>query len=552
MSYFDKIEILARHHFAIREKLKIAAPDFEHYFIHLCRSRRTTLRNPNKLNVKEFTILALGKIITSIALFPDDDIMQNVCITTIKENFKMDQDTANHLLEECMILYENENIKSLYKEMKKYKDGLLKRDQYDEAMKIYRRFMKPTDYKKKNKGEVFTPFECIHILLDQIPDYVWKNPNSTFFDPSAGMGGFLVIIYRMLMASLSDVFINRKDRHNHIIKNMLFAAEIDASNVAMMRQIFGSDLHIFHGDTITQFNARRHFGVNNFTVLVGNPPFEKSQQKQTRKNAGDSLWIDFVDKSFSDWLAPNGIFAMLLPPGWRKASDQQSRTKDLWKVMSRDNTIKFIRMFDDKEAKKVFDGHVSIRFDLVVVLKQKLDLKTVIEGTDKKFYQKCLKKLPFLPSGNLNYWFRLSTMKGPKCNVLYRRGLYGTDKHNKSVQETKDSIFKYPLINTICKDTITYRYTDKKNEEGGFGVPKVIFNRRGAWNAPILDLDGKYGMTQDTFGIVVDSRQQGLAIKKYFTPERLAMWGDDLNWSTSQPSQFWKLFRDIPKNFYNL
>jgi hypothetical protein len=143
-------------------------------------------------------------------------------------------------------------------------------------------------------------------------------------------------------------------------------------------------------------------------------------------------------------------------------------------------------------------------------------------------------------------------MKGPKCNVLYRRGLYGTDKSNKSVQETKDSNFKHPLINTICKDKITYRYTNKKSKEGGFGVPKVIFNRRGSWNTPIVDLEGKYGMTQDTFAIVVDSRQEGLAIGRYFTPDRLAMWGDDLNWATSQPSQFWKLFRDIPKNFYNL
>ena len=552
MSYFDKIEILARHRFAIHEKLKIAAPDFGHFFIHLCRTRRKTRLNPKGFLSREFTIIALDKIITVIALFPMDQIIQNLLLNLIKKNYKMDDDTATDLLEECIRFYENENIKSLYKEMKKYKDGLLMRGQYEEVMKIIRRFMKPTYYEQKNMGEVFTPFECIYMLLEQIPDYIWKNPNSTFFDPSAGIGGFLVVIFEKLMSSLSHVFIDPNVRKEHIIKNMLFAAELDASNVAIMRHIFGNGLHIFHGNTITKFNSRRDFGVNNFTVVVGNPPFEKSQQKGTRKNAGDSLWPDFVDKSFSDWLAPNGFFAMLLPPGWRKPSDQQSRTKDLWKVMSRDNTVQWIRMFDDKEAKKVFDGHVSIRFDLVVVSKQKQNWRTVIQGTDKKIYQKNLEKLPYLPSANLNYWVKLFSLKGPKCNVLYRRGLYGTDKHNKSVQETKDCVFKYPLINTIRKDEITYRYTDKKNEEGGFGVSKVIFNRHGAWNTPIVDLEGKYGMTQDTFAIVVDSRQEGLAIKQFFTPNRLVMWGDDLNWSTSQPSIFWKLFRDIPKNFYNL
>jgi N-6 DNA Methylase len=550
MSYFDKIEILARHRFAIHEKIKAEVPNYQDHFIHLCRSRRSTLRNPNKLKIREFTIFALDKILTSIALSTDENMQQNL-LTIIMKNYKMDQDTATDLLEECMILYENENIKSLYKEMKKYTEGLLLKYEFKDVLEIFRRHLKPSYYEKKNMGEVFTPFICICIILERIPDYVWENPNSTFFDPSAGMGGFLVIIYHRLMNSLSHVFINRKERHEHIIKNMLFAAELDASNVAMMRRIFGNGLHIFHGDTITQFNVRRHFGINNFTVVVGNPPFEKSQQKETRKNAGDSLWPDFVTKSFSDWLAPNGYFAMLLPPGWRKPSDDKSRTKDLWKVMSRDNTVQWIKMYDAYESKKVFDGHVSIRFDLVVVMKQKSEYRTIIECTDKKTYQKSLYKIPYLPNGRLNGWCKLFSTKGPKCNV-FNNSIYDSRKSN-IIQKIKNTEFKYPVIHSIHKNgEPVYLYTNKKDKDGGFGVPKVIFNCLGGWNAPILDLEGKYGLSQDTFALVVDTKQEGLAIKKYFTPERLAMWGHDLNWATSVPRIFWKLFRDIPKNFYNL
>lgn len=158
--------------------------------------------------------------------------------------------------------------------MKKFTEGLLLKHPFNQVMEIYRQFLKPTFYEKKNMGEVFTPFECVSMIIDRIPEYIWTNPQSTFFDPSAGMGGFLVLIYKKLMNSLTRVFKDPKVRHDHIIKNMLFAAELDSSNVSMMKQIFGDGLHIFHGNTITQFDSKKHFGLDNFIVIVGNPPLK--------------------------------------------------------------------------------------------------------------------------------------------------------------------------------------------------------------------------------------------------------------------------------------
>jgi len=544
-SYFDKIEILARDRFGIHEKLKAEVFNFQDYFFHLCRNRRS-LRNPNNLKIKEFTIYALDKILTTIEFSPDEN-RQIITIDIIIKNYKMDQDTASDLFEECMILYEN--IKSLYKEMKKYTEGLLLKYEFKDVLTIYRRYLKPTYYEKKNTGEVFTPLQCISISLDRIPDHIWKDPNSTFFDPSAGMGGFLVMIYHRLMTSLSHIFINRKERHEHIIRNMLFAAELDAFNVSLMRRIFGDGLHIFHGDTITQFNARRHFGINKITAVVGNPPFEHPQQKETRKNAGDSLWPLFVEKSFNEWLAPNGFFVMLLPPGWRKPSDDKCRAKDLWKLMSKDNTCLWIKMYDTQQSKDAFEGHVAIRFDLVVVKKQKLNFRTIIEATDKKTYQKCLDTLPYLPNGHLNQWFKLFTARGPKCNVIHS---YVYESRKTIIRDVKDCEFRYPVIKSIVKEGAKLAYTNKKDKAGGFGVRKVIFNELGGWNTPILDFEGRYGMTQHAFAIVIDTKQEGLDIIKYFTPEKLNKWNNDLQWSTSKNTIFWKLFKHIPKNFFNM
>jgi hypothetical protein len=59
-------------------------------------------------------------------------------------------------------------------------------------------------------------------------------------------------------------------------------------------------------------------------------------------------------------------------------------------------------------------------------------------------------------------------------------------------------------------------------------------------------------LSQSSFAIVVDSKKEGLDIIKYFTEDRLKMFEEDLKWATSTNFIFSKLFRDIPKNFYNL
>ena len=41
-----------------------------------------------------------------------------------------------------------------------------------------------------------------------------------------------------------------------------------------------------------------------FDVIVTNPPFQDSTNK---KKTQHKLWIDFTQKTFSEWLKPGGI-----------------------------------------------------------------------------------------------------------------------------------------------------------------------------------------------------------------------------------------------------
>ena len=63
---------------------------------------------------------------------------------------------------------------------------------------------------KDNNGEVFTNIECIEHILDKLDKHyilkfnksIFKNKKLKWFDPSSGIGHFMIIIYYKLMDGL--------------------------------------------------------------------------------------------------------------------------------------------------------------------------------------------------------------------------------------------------------------------------------------------------------------------------------------------------------------
>ena len=70
-------------------------------------------------------------------------------------------------------------------------------------------------------GEVFTPLECCHEIIDEIPLNIMMNKNSTFLDNSAGSGNFLIALKSRLMKYHSE---------EHILNNMLYGVELMEDN----------------------------------------------------------------------------------------------------------------------------------------------------------------------------------------------------------------------------------------------------------------------------------------------------------------------------------
>ena len=533
----------------IKERLHLHT----HYFLAAQRKRKY---NPSKLSLEDFVLDALLHVIQSMSLTSSTEMIP-VLQSVIQTNYDMSEEDTQEVIENMFeVRCDTKIILLTENKMRKHVEGMLSTHSFQQVMEFYRRYLTPRFYEKKNLGQVFTPFPLIDKIVDEIPVEIMHDPKSTFFDPSAGMGGFLVVLYKRLMTTLQKAIPNKKKRHDHIVGNMLFAAELTKNNVHRMKKIFGNSFHVYEGNTLlldTKEKMKKHFGVEQMRVIVGNPPFEKPQEKETRKVAGGTLWTEFVNLSLDLWLEKDGIFGMLLPPGWRKAMDEKSRTKDLWEKMSSQCTPLYIEMFDANMAKKAFRDVVSIRFDIVVLQKKKNNgHKTVILGTDSKRYVMNVLKMPFLPNGHLTMWKKVLTPDKKKgLKVLYSRSAYGSDK--KTIKRLSEGGYKYKVIHSIHKDGAkVFLYTNKKNKEGGFGVSKLIFNRLGGWNRPVLDLHGEYGVSQNMFAILFSSPQEAKDAYKFFRdPNVLAMFQDDFTWTTSMPASFWKMFRNMKQGFWH-
>lgn len=79
-------------------------------------------------------------------------------------------------------------------------------------------------------GEVFTPMELCAEMVSELPQSVLQNAKSTFLDPAAGSGNFLLALQEELL-KYHDL--------THINDNMLYGVELMEDNHAEMCKKLG-------------------------------------------------------------------------------------------------------------------------------------------------------------------------------------------------------------------------------------------------------------------------------------------------------------------------
>ena len=385
---------------------------------------------------------------------------------------------------------------------------------------------------KDKYGEVFTPPKLINELLDALPTNVWKNPNARWLDPAAGRGFFTAIVYIRLLDSLQSVFPDETKRKRHILDNMLFMVELNPSSVKHLREWFGTSTHISCADFLKWKNLQL------FDVVLGNPPFQKEKMGKYEGGVGHrTLWDKFVVASL-DILTPYGQLAFITPSGWRRPES------NLYEIMVKQNQLNYLHIYGKSAGRTIFGAET--RFDLYVITKSENCEKketTIVDEQGKIHKNIRPDKWPFLP----NYAYPeikkiLVQDRNDGIPILFHAGEYDARKLSKN----KSSKYHYPVVHGITQKGLGLRYAKNRNSDQ-FGIPKVLlnFNER---QYPYNDFAGKYGMSQLTFAIPINTRNEGESWIKAIESPAFEHILRATKWGAFQTD--YRMFRHFDKNLW--
>ncbi len=179
-----------------------------------------------------------------------------------------------------------------------------------------------------SKGEVFTPVALVNEILNNIPEHVWRNPNSTFLDPCMGRGTFLIEIVNRLVYIYGYT---EKDA-----KSRVFGFDIRLKYVSrLVRRGF---VNVRHKDFLREVINMK------FDVVIGNPPYQENMDNGKSKGGGKggdkNLYSKFIKKSF-DILGYGGSLFFLVPPS---VFSPKNSNRDI--LLSDNNNLKLVKFFD--------------------------------------------------------------------------------------------------------------------------------------------------------------------------------------------------------------
>ena len=393
--------------------------------------------------------------------------------------------------------------------------------------------------KEKNKyGEVFTPYEFITEIMDHLPTTIWSNKDVCILDPCAGTGNFMIVAYVKLMKGLQKHFPDHKKRRTHILTNMLYMIELNPSNATKLRQLFGKSANICQTNFLdSQEKWMRDLGKKQFDLIVGNPPFQTKKAKTYEGSVGNrTLWTKFITAIFDNQLLnPKGHLGFITPSNWRRPEHP------LYDVLTKQNQLSYLHIYGKKDGLKKFGAQT--RFDIYIVQegskKSSKNTKIIDEKGEKHFLD--LTKWPFLPNFSYKTIEKIMVPKEKGLNILFDAGLYDARKLSKK----KSKKFRHSIVHNITKRGLGLKYAKERKKH--FGVSKVLFNFNEK-QYPFNDFDGKYGMSQLTFGIPIKSKKQGEDIIRAVNSPKFQEILEATKWSSFQTD--YRMFYYFDPEFY--
>jgi len=371
----------------------------------------------------------------------------------------------------------------------------------DQLLEFINENLKPKEKEKKENGEVFTPLSLVSEMLDKLDEsYEKEHKKSIFtdgslkwFDPAGGIGNFPIIVYMRLMIGLKSSFGDEEKRRKHILENMLYMSELNPKNILISKKIFCSNsykLNIYQGDSL-KLNARDFWKLDNFDVVMGNPPYNSGG---TKTSGEKNIYVLFSIMGL-DLLKKGGYLVYIHPPTYRISEHLIKHVNtDLNDIYTK-KQIKFIRMFSIMQTKKIMD--VMINVDYVIVKNDDNDHKTKTKIIDTMQNEYNILILPnrFIPNYGINIMSKLYEMakKNGSLNLIST-----SEMHTQFIKYDNNSKYKniHGIISSgikICRTNNIHSLQSKR---------KLIINGIGSYNYVLYDKTGTYGVTQTPKSII--------------------------------------------------
>ena len=409
----------------------------------------------------------------------------------------------------------------------------------------------PTNDEKKQNAEVPTPVKLVVDMLNSTPLEFWKKPQKVF-EPCCGKGNFVLGIFDRFYKGLEEMYPDEIERCRVIMTECIYYADLTALNVFITTEIMkchvqsycGLDeldfeFNNYTGDTL-ELNIEDKWNINGFNKIGGNPPYNSSGDTAT----GNTIWQDFTKKGLNEWLLPNGYLLFVHPPGWRKPNTERGKFTKMFDLMTKQNQMLYIEIHGIKDGQRVFN--CGTRYDWYLIEKTNQYKNTIIVDEDGKQNEINLSELSWLPNSNILEINKiLAKNDDERCPIMYDRTAYGADKKDRvSSKETPE--FKYPCVHSTPKAGIRYMYS-KVNDRGHFGVSKIIFGDSGIYK-PVIDMEGKYGMTQHAMAIQVDNLEEVTCISKVIESDKFNKIIQSCLYSSYAID--WNIFKEFKKDFW--
>lgn len=395
---------------------------------------------------------------------------------------------------------------------------LLKQDAYVPNLSI-------EEGAKETFGEVHTPMALVNQVLDLLPEEAYRDPGKKWLDSGAGRGNFALGVYWKLMKHMVDVV--EDERHDHIVRNMLYIVEIQDVHLTHLRTLFGPEANIIGSDYLLY-----HPEIA-FDYVVGNPPYNLNGVQKvpangnvSKKEDGKAAWFDFVKHSM-DLLVPEGSLLYVTPLIWMRP-DRFNRYGFFM-----NHELVSIRCISDTNATKRAFGPCG-QTPLSLFHMRKSHARPIISIYDME--------------ANIDVHFRLSRGCALPVNgallmqamgsVVSKTGFLRVHKTNMPpkgcrLNTKQDALYPFPNIRSCLiadgrKKSWSGSYDAQLEKEYSnvelayAGQPKLVMAHR-RLGMPFLDLAGTYGISNRDAYVYISTRANMMRAKKLLST-RLALY----------------------------